>query len=296
MQSDSSLETADPEGPPPRLPAVGLEPFEWFLAILLALAAAPAVVEMAGIWSTVDYYSHGFLVPLVSLGVVVATREERRGLPRQRSKLGLGVFVGALVVYAFGAGAGLLVVQGAACVAAAAGAVWLARGGAWVRALSFPLGFALFMVPLPASWLAPVIVRLQLFVSEAAVACLHWFDATVAREGNVILLPGGESLFVAEACSGVTSIVTLTPIGVFLAYYTLRTVSARILLVAGVVPMAMLGNLLRVVGTVFAARSMGVEAATQGTIHDTAGLLVYVVACGGLLGLGSILRRVTPGE
>ena len=148
------------------------------------------------------------------------------------------------------------------------------------------------MVPVPSSWLVPLILRLRLFVTEAAMAILHAARVPVAQEGNVIILPGGESLFVADACSGVTSIVTLAPLGVFFAYFTERTWGRRSVLVASVIPIAMLGNLLRVVVTVLAARRVGVDAATGSALHDPAGLLTYVLGCLALLAVGAVLRRV----
>src|SRR4029450_370053 len=95
----------------------------------------------------------------------------------------------------------------------------------------------------PPAWIAPLIVRLQLFVTDASVAVLDRGGGAVAREGDVVQLPAGGSRVVAEACSGVTSVITLAPLGVLLAYLTLRGTAARALLVAAVVPLAMLRTL-----------------------------------------------------
>jgi exosortase len=200
----------------------------------------------------------------------------------------------ALVLYAVGSAGGLLGLQGLALVAAVAAAVLWLRGPAWLRILAFPTAYLLFMVPLPEPWIAPVIVKLRLFVTSAAVAVLHAAGMPVLREGNVLLLPGGESLFVADACSGVTSLITLLPLGVLVAYLTERQLWRRLVLVASVLPIAMLFNLLRVLGTVVAAQSVGAERATSGGIHEAAGLLTYAVGCGALIGVGALLRRIRP--
>ncbi len=146
----------------------------------------------------------------------------------------------------------------------------------------------------PAAWLTPIIVRLQLWVSIVGVGLLRGVGLPILREGNVIQLPGGDTLFVAEACSGITSLVTLLPLGVFIAYFTEHTPSRRAALIIAVVPIAMLGNLLRVVGTVIASWKYGVGVATQGPIHDWSGVISYVLACLALLGLGSLMRRAWP--
>lgn len=264
------------------------------LLAVLALAFVPALVSLARVWSSVEYYSHGFLVPLVSLYAVYHRREALRDLPAQRDRRGLVVLVAALLLYGAGAGAGLPGLQGLAFVGAVAGAVLLYGGARWLRALAFPVGFLLFMVPLPEAWLAPVIVEMRLFVTGAAVELLHAFGVEVARDGNVILLPGGESLFVAEACSGITSLVTLTPLAVFLACFTEPTLPRRLVLIAFVVPIAMGGNLARVVGTVLAAQSMGAERAAAGMLHESWGLVLFTAGCVILLAVGSAMRRLRP--
>jgi len=267
---------------------------EILLAGLLVLAFLPALQAMSQVWRSLDYYSHGFLVPLVSLWSLLRTRPRRRRLPIAPSRAGLLLLGAALLVYAVGLATSIVSLQGLGFVAAVAGAVWLRRGLAWLRALAFPVGFLLFMVPLPESWLAPTITGLRLLVSQAAVAVLQALGHPLARDGNVLLLPSGESLFVADACSGVTSLVTLTPLAVLVAHFTDRSTLRRILLVLSVVPIALAGNLLRVVGTVLAAERLGADVASTGPLHEMTGIFTYVLGCIVLLGVGSLLRRVLP--
>jgi exosortase/archaeosortase family protein len=95
-------------------------------------------------------------------------------------------------------------------------------------------------------------------------------------------------------CSGITSIITLLPLAVFLAYFTERTLPRRLVLVAAAIPLAMLGNLLRVVSTVVAAQSFGADAVTTGPVHEWSGVAVYALACLALLGIGVLMRRMVP--
>lgn len=272
-------------------PAPRLAPREWALALLLAAAFAPALFALAGVWSAVDYQSHGFLVPVVSLWVALRERYAWRRLATRPDPRGLALLAAALLAYLVGIGIASVPLQGLALVAALAGAVLYARGPAWLRRLGFPIGFLIFMVPVPPTWIAPFIVRLQIFVSDASVRILHALGLSITREGNVLGLPGGESLFVAEACSGVTSVITLAPLAVLLAYLSLRSRAARFALVLSVVPLAMAGNLARVLATVFASLRFGARAATEGPPHELLGLLTYAVAVGLMLGVGAALRR-----
>lgn len=264
---------------------------EWVLVGGLLVAFVPALLSLSAVWSSVDYYSHGFLVPVVAFWI--ARQQAGRAALRSGAgtPLGLAVLVVALGLYAVGLTGGSASLQGLAFIGALAGLVLHLRGPDALRALAFPIAFLGFMIPLPGDWITPFIVKLQLIVSSGAVDFLHLFDVAVARQGNVLLLPGGETLFVDEACSGITSIVTLTPLAVVLAYYTGRGVWRRVALVAAVLPVAMLWNLVRVVATVVAARSYGAEVATGSALHESAGLVTFVAACLVLIGLSSLLRR-----
>jgi exosortase len=261
---------------------------------MLGVVFAPAVLAMSGEWNRLGYYAHGYLVPVVALWAASAKRGLLSTLPSERDRRGLLVLGLGVALNLVGTLASTLWLQGLAVTLAVASAVIFLRGIAWARVLSFPIGFLLFMVPLPDALMTPTIAKLQIFVSTAAVWILHGMGMPILREGNVILLPGGESLFVAEACSGITSIVTLLSLGVFLAYFTERSLERRAVLVAAVVPIAMLANLLRVLGTVLAARAYGADAATEGSIHDSAGMLVYVLACLALIGIGRLMRLLKP--
>jgi len=216
------------------------------------------------------------------------------GLPRSRDAAGLRGLAVSFGVYGLGLATALVTLSGLGLVAAIASLVLFLRGRAWLRTLAFPLSYLLFMVPLPEMILTPVILKLQLFVSSIGVRLIQIGGVAVFRNGNVIEMPDGEALFVAEACSGITSVITLLPLGVFLAYFTERTLARRLVLVAAVVPLAMLGNLLRVIGTILAARFWGVETATTGGLHDSAGILTYVVGCLALLAVGWVMRRLVP--
>jgi exosortase len=246
---------------------------------------APALAALAREWSAVDYQSHGFLVPIVSLLVaasILRVRPRPAAAPDGRGAL---LLLGALAGYAFGLGAGSATAQGLALCAAIAGSVWFLRGSAWLRRLAFPIGYLLFMVPIHAPWLSALIVPLLEFVTAGSVAVLHALDVPVLRQGNVIELPGGASLFVAEACSGLTSLVTLTPIAVLIAWLAPLSNLRRILLVVLVVPVAMTANLLRVIGTVYGTMAFGVGAVTDEPVHTLVGLSVYAVGCVVMLAL-----------
>jgi len=261
---------------------------------LLAVAYVPAFLTLARVWSSVDYYSHGFLVPVVAYWMFRKSADGL-GTPGRdpRGALILGI---STLVYALGLIQGAASMQGLAVVIAAAGLATLFWGVRGLRRFAFPVAFLLFMIPLPPSILTPVIVWLQLKVTVASVSLLQAIGYTVLREGNVVLLPGGGSLFVAEACSGITSVVTLLPLGVVLAYFRAPSRLHGLAFIAAVIPVAMIGNLVRVVVTVLAANHFGVERATAGPLHESAGLLTFILECFVLIGLVPLMRLIPIGR
>lgn len=267
---------------------------EWGFVVLLAVGFAPAFVSMSRVWSSVDYLSHGYLVPLVALWAASGKRKALAALPRDRDLRGILLLGLAFVLYLVGVGTSLITLEGLAVVVGVAAAILYLRGPRWLGALAFPVSYLLFMIPLPDVIVSPAIVKLQLFVSSMGVGILQLAGVPVYRDGNVIELPDEASLFVADACSGITSVVTLLPLGVFLAYFTERTWGRRLVLISAVVPLAMIGNLIRVIGTVLAAREVGADAATSGAVHESAGILTYVLGCLALLAVGWVMRLVAP--
>ena len=260
------------------------------MTVLLVLTFAPALLSLMGVWFRVDYYSHGLLVPFAAFWIAHRVGQGKRPLALRRERRGWMALALALATYVAGLGVESVSLQGLALVGAVAGGVLYFFRWEGLVALAFPVGFLLFMVPLPEAWLTPVIVELQLLVSRAAASVLNGAGFEVARAGNVLVLPSQVSLFVAEACSGITSIVTLTPLAIILALLTERRPGRRLLIVAAVVPLAILGNLARVVVTVVAANTYGVERATQGLLHESAGVLTFALSCSLLIGVGFALR------
>lgn len=149
------------------------------------------------------------------------------------------------------------------------------------------------MVPLPIAWITPLIGELQIFISTVAARLLQGNGVAIFREGNVLTLPGGQTLFVAEACSGITSLVALIPIGVFIVYFTESVPWRRVALVIAVLPIALAGNLLRALVTVVRSIEVDVPFATEGPRHEWARVGTYVLGCLCLLGLGEAIRGLS---
>jgi exosortase len=146
------------------------------------------------------------------------------------------------------------------------------------------------MVPLPYIVYDAIAFPLKLLVAKVSVATLKAVGVIVWREGNIIMFPN-VTLEVADACSGLRSLMSLLAIGVSYAFIFHNSRPQRILLILMAVPIAMISNMFRVIATGFLAQYYG-AAAAEGFFHEFAGLAVFALAMGLLLLTGMILRRI----
>ena len=265
----------------------------WLATVALAVGVflcLPAINTMSFIWSGSEFYGHGYAMPLVAGYLVYRNRVEIFGALRDLRPPTLGVLV------AFGVGAfEVLMVIGDVGFAASVGipsvlgATAYAIGGtALLRPLILPLGFLVMMVPLPRFLTYQILFRLKLVVTDAVVSLLQAGGKTVAAEGNRILLPD-HTLFVADACSGLTSIVTLLPLSCIVAYFLTRGVWRRAVVIASVIPLALAANILRVFVTVQLVSTLGPEHA-QGLLHESYGVATSILGTLAVIGVARVLR------
>jgi exosortase len=243
-------------------------------------------------WLDDPNYSHGFLVPGLSAYFVWDRRQTLARLKPQPHWVGLIILLFGLAMLFLGhLGAELFLMRSSMVVVITA-LVWYLLGRPYVHALAFPLAFLLFMIPLPAILLNTITLPLQLLATQVSTIALQLVHLPVYREGNIIYLPHA-TLEVAEACSGLRSLVSLLALAVVLAYLTRRRVSTRCLMALSVIPIALVANAFRIWATGVLAHQYG-TAAAEGFYHTFAGWLVFVVALGLLLGeegLLSLLQR-----
>jgi exosortase len=265
----------------------------WIVGAVVVIAIAlcvPALANLSFLWKDSQFYGHAYAIPLVA---VYLAYQKRRALGAAMRNLrppasGPVVAFGAAVfeVLAFIGNAGSAAGVGIPLVF---GATAFAIGGlALMRPLALPLVFLALMVPPPRFLTYEILFRLKLFVTQSAVGLMHAAGVTVAAEGNQILVPA-HTLFVADACSGLTSIVTLLPLACIVAYFLTHGVWRRALVIASVVPLSLAANIFRVIVTVQLVESWGVEFA-QGVLHETFGLATYVIGTLAVIAVARILR------
>jgi len=134
---------------------------------------------------------------------------------------------------------------------------------------------------------------MQLFASKVAAITLYLIGIPVLREGNVMLL-ANTSLEVAEACSGIRSLISLLALSIVFAYLSQKETWKRILLVLSTFPIAIIANAARVSGTGILAHHYGDKVA-QGFFHGFSGWILFVVAFVCLFAVGGFLSKIKKG-
>ena len=243
-------------------------------------------------WGTDDNYSHGFFI--VPLAAIFAW-ERRNTLARLQlrpSWTGLPIVVASVGVLLAGLLGAELFLSRISVIGVLIGAVVFLLGWRHLRVLAFPVLFLLLMVPIPAIVFNLIAFPLQMLASRAAATALSVLDIPVLREGNVIVL-ANTSLEVAEACSGIRSLVSLLTLGIVYGYFIDRRTWVRVALAVATVPVAILTNGLRVAGTGVAAHYYG-AAAAEGFLHTSSGLVLFVAAFALLFAIGTTIQALRP--
>lgn len=264
------------------------------MAGLLGVLYWPVLAGLIAQWYLDPNYSHGFLIPVMSVYFVWERRLILARMTPRPTWWGLGIVLFGLLMLTIGQIGAELFLQRFSLVVVIAGLVLLILGRDALGVLSFPIAFLIFMVPIPAIIMNAIAFPLQGFAAQTAASCLAALEIPVLREGNIIIL-AHTALEVAEACSGIRSLMSLLALGTAYAYFSERVMWKRWVLVAAAIPVAIAANAFRVAGTGVLAHYFGDEVA-QGFYHDFSGWLVFVVAFLLLLSIGAVLRRVGQGR
>ena len=244
-------------------------------------------------WNNDPDYSHGFLVPFLSMYFIWERWNALTDETPSPSIWGIGLLSLGLFSLVVGLVGAELYVQRTSLIVVLSGLVLLILGWKYLWLLSLPIGFLIFMIPLPAIVVNAISFPLQLFAAQTAAFCLFSLGIPVLREGNLIML-ASTTLEVAEACSGLRSLLSLLALGTVYGYFSQNVMWKRWLLVVLSIPIAIIANAIRVSGTGILAHYFGADAA-EGFYHTFEGWLVFVVAFLLLFVCGVILGRIGSG-
>jgi exosortase len=260
------------------------------LALALAWLYAAALQGQVIEWFSSADASYGIVLAGVALGVLWRRRHAFAAArhPQESAAPGLIALLFGLTVYLVGQLGADIFLTRVSFVLVVTGAVWFIAGTRALRTITAPLVFLLIAVPLPALIVNAITLPLQLVASRIGEGTLTAAGVAVFRDGNLLELPSA-TLEVAEACSGLRSIVSLAAIGALLAW-TERGWLRRLLLVAASLPVAIVMNGLRIAATGLACEAFGPGAAAD-PWHTLSGWATFVLSVAALLQLQRALPK-----
>ncbi len=264
----------------------------WIAVALTCVVYGPILYYMVLHWNEVADYSHGFLVAPLALYFAWERQPKLQRARIEPSWWGLVPLALSTLTLVMGRLGVEQMNMRVSFVLALMGIVLLLLGRKVFRILAFPLFFLFLMVPLPQSLVNVVAFPLQLTAADWAVDLLYYLRIPALREGNIIHLPN-TALFVAEACSGLRSLMALITLGVVFAYFFRKSWGERVVIVLSAIPIAIIVNAMRVTITGILTYRFG-ETAAEGAVHEFQGLITFSAAFLLLLTEAWLLSKLWP--
>jgi exosortase B len=244
-----------------------------------------------GIWQT-DEQAHGLIVLVVTAGLIWLRRRALLAVELQPAPVAgwLALFVG-LLLYLVGRALEVSILFLGSQIPVLLGALLIVGGWPAVRALWFPLIYIAFMIPLPGTLVDALTGPLKQWVSVIAETLLYTAGYPIARDG-VMLTIGQYQLLVADACSGLHSMFSLSALGVLYMYIVARaSLLHNAIMLASILPVAFAANIVRVLILILVTYHLGDEAG-QGFLHGAAGIVLMIAALLFLFVVDALLARV----
>lgn len=268
----------------------------WPILFGLLVLYVPTYWMLAhGMWNE-DDHAHGPIVLVVALYLIWQNRSvfARVTQPtRLETIAGWVLLVFGLLMYAVGRSQEVLLLEVGSQIPVILGALLITLGAGAARLLWFALFFLLFMVPLPGFVVDTLTGPLKQYISVIAEQVLYAAGYPIARSG-VTLTVGQYQLLVADACSGLHSMFSLTAMGLLYLYLMQHTSKLRnLIIMAAIIPIAFVANIVRVMVLILVTYHLGDEAG-QGFLHGFAGIMLFVIGLLFLFALDGVLGFIFP--
>ena len=262
------------------------------LGVLTAYLYRHIAVKLVIDWRDLPDFSHGFLIPFFAAFLLWDKREKLRSIPVQPTWAGIPLVVVGIFELLLGVLGADLFLQRTSFILLMAGIIWTLLGASFLRELKFVFFVLLLAIPLPTILYNRITFPLQLRASELASGLLQLVGVPVLRDGNVIQLPA-MPLEVAEACSGIRSLMSLFTVAVIYGYFLERHAWRRTVLALSAVPIAVAANVVRIFGTGLCVQYWNPDKAV-GFFHEFSGWLMFLVSLACLYLVHIVMRIAIP--
>jgi len=251
-----------------------------WLPFVIGIAAlfVPTYLRLnATLWDQ-EAYEHGPIIVLVFWWLIWRSRAElSAAVPAPQPALGWPLLAVGLLMYFVGRTQNVALFEVASHIPIVAGSLLILAGWPVIRVVWFALVFLIFLVPLPGFVIVGITGQLKQIVSVVAETLLYHVGYPVARDGVVITV-GQYRMLVADACSGLNSMYSLSAMGLLYVHLMKHVQWQRnALLLLSVLPIAFVANVVRVIFLILITYHLGDEAG-QGFLHNAAGMSLFIVA------------------
>jgi exosortase len=252
------------------------------VVLLFSLVFYSTLVWLHGRYVAADsYYSHGFLVPIVSAVLIWLKRRELKDIPLSYSKRGLLLIILALSMHLVSSREGVFFISGFSIVVFIFGASLFLFGSGITKRVSFPMLFLIFMIPLPLVAVNAISLPIRKIVIKSAMVILdNFLNLPVKREGFQIFLPHA-SLVVENLCGGLRSLIVMLALGSIFTYFLKASLPKKITFFVLTIPMVLFCNIARVTLLSLGVYIFGMRMAEK-YLHDSSGYVMFVIAFAGL--------------
>jgi exosortase D (VPLPA-CTERM-specific) len=261
-----------------------MSPKAWAIAVVVSIATGAIFYDgielMVSWWSTREEYSHGFLIPLITVYLIWQRSDKLRKTTFVGSWLGVFTVVVGLFLYFLGELSTIYTVVQYGFVVVIYGVIWAYIGTRPFKTIAVPLLLLFFMIPFPTFIYNNLSSSLQLISSEIGVAVIRLFGISVFLEGNVIDL-GTYKLQVVEACNGLRYLFPLMTLGLIVAYLYHAELWKRAVIFLSTIPITILMNSFRI-GVIGVMVDNWGQSMAEGFLHDFEGWVIFM-ACFGIL-------------
>jgi exosortase D (VPLPA-CTERM-specific) len=259
-------------------------PQAWVVVALACLAGGIIFYDglemMVTWWSNREEYSHGFLIPLITIYLIWQRSDKLQATPFEGSWMGVATVIFGLFLYFLGELSTIYTVVQYGFVVVIYGIAWAFIGTRAFKIIAIPLLLLFFMIPFPNFIYNNLSSQLQLISSEIGVAVIRLFGISVFLEGNVIDL-GTYKLQVVEACNGLRYLFPLMTLGLIVAYLYHAAIWKRAIIFFSTIPITILMNSFRI-GVIGVLVEHWGQSMAEGFLHDFEGWAIFM-ACFGIL-------------
>ena len=264
----------------------------YIIWILVVILYAPVFLNLYNIrWDTVDY-THAYFILPISLWLTWRKRALLTVLFQNSSNKytfsSICLFLFGILMFIFGWREDYLFITTLSLIPVLCGLIIYLYGMKTAKSLSFPIFYLLLLVPPPFGVLDSITLPMRHGTSVAAEAILRFLNYPITREG-LLLTIGYHDIFMGAPCSGFRSLITMFSLVLVYVYISKGSLSKKLILTSLIVPMALLGNLVRVITLCLITFYFGEEAG-QGFFHNFSGIVIFIITILGLIGAETILE------